>query len=121
MSINLAIISSYYIQRTKMDKLNIFENILEDNLNEQFLEIIKNDKVRIERIVSTGQISVDNVWYDQDENEFVILLEGHAILEFEDKECELKKGDSLNIKSHVKHRVKYTDKNGPTIWLALFY
>ncbi len=104
-----------------MNKINIFENILEDKQNEQFLEIIKNDKVRIERIISNGQITADNVWYDQDENEFVMLLEGHAILEFEDKECELKKGDCLNIESHIKHRVKYTDINGPTIWLALFY
>lgn len=104
-----------------MNKINIFENILEDKQNEQFLEIIKNDKVRIERIISNGQITADNVWYDQDENEFVMLLEGHAILEFEDKECELKKGDCINIESHIKHRVKYTDINKPTIWLAVFY
>lgn len=104
-----------------MDKLNIFENISQDKENEQFLKIIKNNTVRIERIVSTGQISPDNFWYDQDENEFVVLLEGCAILEFEDKECELKKGDCINIESHIKHRIKYTDINGPTIWLAVFY
>jgi len=104
-----------------MNTQNIFDNVIINKDNEQFNEILKKDNVRMERIVSNGQTSQKDFWYEQDENEFVMVLEGHAILEFEDKEVELKKGDYINIESHRKHRVKYTSTNEPTIWLALFY
>ncbi len=104
-----------------MDKLNIFDNITVDKNNEQFFDIIKKDNIRIEKIVSNGQKSEKDFWYDQEENEFVMILEGSAIIEFKDKEVELKKGDYLTIESHRKHRVKYTHKSKPTIWLAVFY
>lgn len=100
---------------------NIFENINLDKNSEEFIEILKNKDIKIERIVSNGQTSAEDFWYDQEENEFVLVLEGFAILEFEDKEVELKKGDFLNIEAHRKHRVKYTSKDKPTIWLAIFY
>ena len=104
-----------------MDKLNFFKNIKIDKNKEQFFELLSNDKVRVEKIVSNGQITPNNEWYDQDENEFVLLLEGHAIIEFEDKEVELNKGDYLIIEKHIRHRVKYTSKNESSIWLAVFY
>lgn len=101
--------------------MNIFENIKIDKENEEFLDLIKSKNVRIERIVSNGQSSPVNFWYEQKENEFVLVLEGDAILEFEDKEINLKKGDYINIEANRKHRVKYTSKEKPTIWLAIFY
>ena len=104
-----------------MKNLNLLENIPIDKNKEEFIEILKNENIRIERIVSNGQKSDDDFWYDQDENEFVLLLEGFAILEFEDKEVKLKKGDFFDIKANVKHRVKYTSKEQTTIWLAVFY
>ena len=58
---------------------------------------------------------------EQKENEFVIVLEGDAILQFEDEEVVLKKGDFINIVANRKHRVKYTNQKKPTIWLAIFY
>ena len=104
-----------------MQKYNIFEQIIVDKSEEKFFEIFKNEKIKIEKIVSNGQISPENFWYEQEENEFVLLLEGFAILEFEDFEMELKKGDCLNIKAMQKHRVKFTSLNEPTIWFAVFY
>lgn len=104
-----------------MKKMNIFENILLDKSQEEFLDILKSDNIRIERIVSNGQSSKKDFWYCQEENEFILLLEGNAILEFEDKEVELKKGDYFDIKANIKHRVKYTSKEESTIWLAVFY
>ena len=53
---------------------NIFKNIKIDKDNEQFFDLIKSEKVRIEKIVSNGQVSPKDFWYDQDENEFVIIL-----------------------------------------------
>ncbi len=104
-----------------MQKENIFENILIDKTNEQFQDIVKKENIRIERIISNGQKSQKDFWYCQEENEFVLLLEGSAILEFEDKELELKKGDYCDIKAKIKHRVKYTSLEETTIWLAVFY
>ncbi|MCV6637242.1 cupin domain-containing protein [Candidatus Albibeggiatoa sp. nov. NOAA] len=100
---------------------NLFDNIPNDLQEEQFIDLIKNEQVRIERIVSTGHTSPEGFWYDQAEHEFVIVLEGHAIVEFEDHEMELKRGDFLNIEAHQKHRVKYTDTDNTTVWLAVFY
>ena len=102
-------------------KKNVFENIIIDKEQEQFFELIKNDNIRIEKIVSNGQSSPINFWYEQKENEFVLLLKGNAILEYEDKDVILKEGDFVNIKAFTKHRVKYTNKDEPTIWLAVFY
>lgn len=101
--------------------MNIYESILVDNDKEEFIEILKSEKLRVERIVSTGQVSKKGFWYEQEENEFVLVLEGNAILEFEEKEISLKKGDFINIEAKRKHRVKYTSKDEPTIWLAIFY
>lgn len=100
---------------------NIFSNIKIDKKNEEFLDLLKHENVRIERIISNGQCSPINFWYEQDENEFVLLLKGEAILEFENSELILKEGDFINIPSNQKHRVKYTSKEFTTIWLAIFY
>lgn len=100
---------------------NIFENIIIDKENEEFMDILKKPNIRIERIVSNGQVSKKDFWYIQEENEFVIVLEGEAILELVDKEIVLKKGDFYNIEKGIKHRVKYTSLKESTIWIAVFY
>ena len=104
-----------------MEKYNIFDKIIVDKEEENFFEIIKNETIKIEKIVSNGQISPENFWYEQEKSEFVLLLEGFAILEFENREVELKKGDCINIKAKQKHRVKFTSLDEPTIWFAVFY
>ncbi len=104
-----------------MQVKNIFENIKINKSVEEFITLNQNKNIKIERIVSFGQKSQEGFWYDQNENEFILILEGFAILEFEDKQIELNKGDYLNIPSHRKHRVKYTCEDNPTIWLAIFY
>lgn len=100
---------------------NLFENVKVDKNSEEFIDILKNEKIRIERIVSNGQSSPIDFWYEQEENEFVIVLDGDAIIEFEDEKVDLKKGDFINIESKRKHRVKYTNQEKSTIWLAIFY
>ena len=104
-----------------MEKYNIFDKIIVDKEEENFFEIIKNETIKIEKIVSNGQISPENFWYEQEKSEFILLLEGFAILEFENREVELKKGDCINIKAKQKHRVKFTSLDEPTIWFAVFY
>ena len=104
-----------------MEKYNIFEQIVVDKEEEKFFEIFKNETIKVEKIVSNGQKSPENFWYEQEQSEFILLLEGFAILEFENREVELKKGDCLNIEAMEKHRVKFTSQDEPTIWFAVFY
>lgn len=101
---------------------NIFQNI-PDNLSDEVSETIaESDNIKIERIISDGHTSPPDFWYDQEQNEFVILLKGSAVLEFDDGSIvEMKEGDYQVIPSHQKHRVSYTDTNVKTIWLAVFY
>ena len=104
-----------------IEKYNIFKEIPIDKSEEKFFEIFKNDKIKIEKIVSNGQNSPDNFWYEQEKSEYILLLSGYAILEFEDFEIELFKGDCLNIEAFKKHRVKFTSLDEATIWFAVFY
>jgi cupin 2 domain-containing protein len=83
--------------------------------------LIQAERLRIERIVSRGQASPPGFWYDQAENEFVLLIAGAARLEFEDKLVELTVGDWCQIAAHQKHRVAWTLPDEATIWLAVFY
>ena len=78
--------------------------------------------VRMERIVSTGQASPEGFWYNQVEDEFVVLLSGAAGLRFagEAEVRELRPGDWLEIPAHVRHRVEWTAADAPTVWLAVF-
>jgi cupin 2 domain-containing protein len=77
--------------------------------------------VRIERIVSTGQESPPGFWYDQPDDEFVVLLAGAARLRFEDGDVtlDMKAGDWVEIPAHVRHRVESTQADPPTVWLAV--
>ena len=106
-----------------MIKRNIFRNIPEKISDEIFEKILENNNVRIERIISKGHSTPKDFWYDQEENEWVILLKGSAEILFKNNSViiHLKEGDYLNINSHVKHRVEYTDPNIETIWLVVFY
>lgn len=101
----------------------ILENIPAELPEDLFETICFTESVKIERIVSRGHASPEGFWYDQDRNEFVLILRGSAGLKIEHQEeiVVLKAGDYLNIGSHVKHRVEWTDPHGETIWLAVYY
>jgi cupin 2 domain-containing protein len=102
--------------------VNIFSNIPSDIPNEIFEDIISTEKLRVERIVSKGQSSPESGWYDQDENEWVIVLSGYGEIEYiNGDKVMLTQGDYLLIKAHEKHRVIATSSDEPTVWLAIFY
>jgi cupin 2 domain-containing protein len=102
---------------------NIFDNIPEKIIDERFDTILKSDLFQVKRIVSRGHASPDNFWYDQEQNEWVIILKGSAGLQFEGENHErvLKHGDHINIPAHTRHRVNWTDKTRETVWLAVYY
>jgi len=88
-------------------------------------DLVRHEGVRIERIVSTGQASPPEEWYDQNENEWVLLLSGAARLEINDDGDRtlvvLKPGDHYLLPARLKHRVDWTSPDEPTVWLAVWW
>ena len=103
------------------NKQNIYQGLPADLSAEVLETLVQGNNIRIERIVSQGQASPEGFWYDQDEHEWVMLLQGHAILGFSDHQLELKAGDYVHIPAHQKHRVEWTSPHETTLWLAVFY
>ena len=102
---------------------NLFAD-LPTTLPEELVEVLaENNLVRIERIVSTGQVSPDGFWYDQAEAEWVVVLMGEAklLLEGDDQPIHMRPGDHVNIPAHRKHRVEWTKPDDPTMWLVVHY
>jgi cupin 2 domain-containing protein len=101
--------------------MNLLSN-LPTNLPEELTTVLQEGQgVRIERIVSTGHNSPEGFWYDQPEHEWVMVLQGAARLQFEDRVLEMLPGDWISIPAHQKHRVEWTSPDEPTVWLAVFY
>lgn len=101
---------------------NIYSSLPVDLEQEVLEELFRSESLRIERIVSKGHTSPGQGWYDQVDHEWVLVLEGAATIVFADGvNVDLKKGDYLNIPSHTRHKVTWTDPNAITIWLAVFY
>jgi cupin 2 domain-containing protein len=100
---------------------NLFDQIPATAPQEIFTPLMASTNIRIERIVSFGNVSPQRFWYDQQENEWILLMEGSAQLRLEDRLVELAPGDYLNIPCGRKHRVEKTSENGRTVWLAVFY
>jgi len=104
-----------------MDKANLLCNI-PTNLPVELVQTITTvDDVRIERIVSKGHQSPPDFWYDQDQDEWVLLAKGEAELQFQDQNLHLEAGDYVNIPAHLKHRVAWATPDEETVWLAIFY
>ena len=105
------------------EKGNIFNGIPEDLPDELTEVLAKSGKVRIERILSKGQASPEGFWYDQEQDEFVILLQGAAKLRLEGENdlMSIKTGHWLTIPAHKRHRVEWTSPSEETIWLAVHY
>ena len=101
---------------------NLFAD-LPVSLPEELTEVLaENERIRIERIVSTGHASPKGYWYDQEEHEWVIVLKGKAKVVFDDDESVVMNvGDHILIPAHRKHRVEWTTPDTPTVWLAVFY
>jgi cupin 2 domain-containing protein len=93
----------------------------QDTSTEQFVELLSRPGLRIERIVSNGRASPLGFWYDQPQAEWVMLLQGEAMLALEGEPVPrmLKPGDFLDIAPHRRHRVESTTVH--TVWLAVHY
>jgi cupin 2 domain-containing protein len=98
---------------------NLFADIPGDLPDELFQELASGSSFTLKRIVSRGHTTD---WYDQDQNEWVLLIQGGAKIEFQDRSTvKLGPGDYLLIPSHQKHRVAWTAPDRETLWLALYF
>ena len=106
-----------------MDIRNIFSGIQKQAPDEVLETILQTGQFKIERIISHGHATTEGEWYDQDRNEWVLVLKGNAGLLFEgdDKTVIMKTGDYINIPAHQKHRVEWTDPEEETVWLTIHY
>lgn len=100
---------------------NFLENIPLNLPEELTTTIVETPGMRLERIISHGHCSPEGFWYDQPEDEWVMVLQGAARLEFEDETLTMRPGDFVNITAHRRHRVAWTTPDEPTVWLALFH
>lgn len=102
---------------------NIFGNLPLDLPEELFETLAESGPVRIERIISRGHATAEGQWYDQERDEWVLLLRGSAGLLFEGEKTPrmLAAGDFVLIPAHCRHRVVWTDQAGTTVWLAIHF
>lgn len=105
-----------------MNPDNIFSVIPDKSGQEAIEQLLVKKDIKIERIISKGHKSPETGWHDQELNEWVLVLKGKATLAFEDQtSVDLIEGSYINIPSHTKHKVTWTDPNRETIWLAVHY
>jgi len=101
---------------------NLFQNVPDHLATELFETLLETPGLRVERIISTGHTTPAGQWYDQPQDEWILLLDGSATLHFDPgNSVDLQPGDYLHIPAHQRHRVARTDPFRPTVWLALHF
>jgi cupin 2 domain-containing protein len=102
---------------------NLFSGIPATLREERFDLLAKSDTVRIERIVSDGHVTPPGDWYDQECDEWVLLVSGSATLRFEAAGAQLVMlpGDHALIPAGCRHRVEWTDPEQKTVWVAVHF
>lgn len=103
-----------------MKNIFTFPGSLDPNSTQEFFETLLRGQglFFLERIISHGHITPEGTWLNQYLDEWVVVLEGEAVLAYEDgAEVYLARGDSLFLPKHKKHRVIYS--SSPCIWLAV--
>ena len=103
--------------------VNLFADIPEELPDEYLDTLLDTPAFKLERIVSKGHATPAGQWYDQAEDEWVLLLKGAAVLRIEDRAdtVALEPGDHIHLPAHCRHRVEWTPPGKETIWLALHY
>ncbi|MEA1953358.1 MAG: cupin domain-containing protein [Campylobacterota bacterium] len=94
--------------------MNIY-NYTTPKTDETFTTLLKHKNIKINHIVSSS--NVKPMEYIQDEDEWLVLLEGEALLLIENKEKKLFKGDTLFIPAKTTHKVLKTSDG--TVWLTV--
>ncbi len=85
---------------------------------ERFETLFATPACRVERIVSCGHASPPGFWYEQGDDEWVVLLAGSAVLAFADgRVLALRAGDWTSLPARCRHRVESVSDDA--LWLAV--
>ena len=95
--------------------MNILKDIKPPKNGENFTTLLNHKNVKIVRIISSNKLDI--VEYIQDEDEWILILEGSATIIMNNQKYNLIQGEILFISSKTKHTIKNVE-NG-TIWLAI--
>ena len=96
---------------------------LPDSPDEIFETLLERPGIRIERIISSGQATPEGEWYDQAQDEWVLLCCGSAGLMIEGEPCprRLAAGDFILLPAGCRHRVEWTAPDVKSVWLAVHF
>jgi cupin 2 domain-containing protein len=101
---------------------SLFNGLPEILDEERFDVLLETPAFRLERIISLGHATPPGEWYDQDRDEWVLLLRGAARLAIAGREqARLNPGDAVLLPAHCRHRVEWTAPGQATVWLALHF
>lgn len=94
--------------------MNIHDYITPQS-GEDLTTLLTHKNIKINRIVSSD--NVEPVEYLQEEDEWLIVIEGEACLHIDNKEKTLRKGDTLFIPAKTPHTILKTMAG--TVWLTV--
>lgn len=102
---------------------NIYTKIPAIKDKEIFQILLKDKKIKIERIVSQGHVTEKGGWLKEARDEWVMALKGAGRLRFlkGNRSIKLRAGDYVLIPANTAHRVEWTSPLEKTIWLAVYY
>ncbi len=96
--------------------INLFETESIEK-NEIMQNLLKHQNVTINKIVSPPNFQSDV--FCQDEDEWVVIIQGDAVINIGEKEQKLQAGDSVFIPKKTEHRILDTSKEPLCIWMAI--
>jgi cupin 2 domain-containing protein len=104
----------------KITPKNIYTGHETGDAQEMFEVIATMGDTRIEKITTLTPYSTPGEWYNQDKDEWVVLLRGNAQIEIGDQGfVELSSGDYIFLPAHCLHRITRTSADPACIWLAV--
>jgi cupin 2 domain-containing protein len=99
----------------KMRTGNLFTDAAPPLEGERFETLLSHKNLVVERIVSSALIASQE--YVQAQDEWVLLVQGEAVLQVAGESISLRPGDHLFLPAGVPHRVERTSPGA--MWLAV--
>lgn len=98
-----------------MTPANLFANAAPPQEGERFEALLSHKGLVVERIVSSSKIASQE--YVQEQDEWVVLLQGEATLDVDGQTVQLRSGDYLFLPSRTPHTVQRVSDGA--LWLAV--
>ncbi|MES2257456.1 MAG: cupin domain-containing protein [Pseudomonadota bacterium] len=98
-----------------MQTANLYVNASPPQDGERFETLLSHQNLVVERIVSSSKIASHE--YVQEQDEWVVLLQGEATLDIAGESISLKSGDHVFLPSKTPHTVLSVSEGA--LWLAI--